>query len=99
MLQDGGAIAAAWGYPVEVVYVIFKACLGVALWGMAFVGFWLRPMAIWERVAAFAAGLLLVLALPWTDELGFLLSALLLGLHWYRARGGSAEPPHKLVEE
>jgi len=99
MLQEGGAIAAAWGYPVEVVYVVFKACLGVALWGMAFVGFWLRPMAIWERVAAFAAGLLLVLALPWTDELGFLLSALLLGLHWYRARGGSAEPPQKLVEE
>ncbi|WP_309083460.1 TRAP transporter permease [Chelativorans sp.] len=99
MLQEGGAIAAAWGYPVEVLYVVFKASLGVALWGMAFVGFWLRPMALWERVTAFAAGLLLVLALPWTDELGFLLSALLLGLHWYLARGKRAEPPQKLVEE
>ncbi|WP_028032245.1 TRAP transporter permease [Chelativorans sp. J32] len=99
MLQEGGAMAAAWGYPVEVVYVVFKACLGVALWGMAFVGFWLRPMGIWERVAAFAAGLLLVLALPWTDELGFLLSALLLGQHWYRARSRSTEPPQTLVEE
>ena len=31
MLQDAGPMAAAWGYPVEVAYVFFKACFGIAL--------------------------------------------------------------------
>ena len=44
MLQDGGAIAEAFGYPVEVVYVLAKACLGIGLWGAAVVGFLLGPM-------------------------------------------------------
>ena len=37
MLQDAGPIAAAWGYPVEVAYVFFKACFGIGLWGAAVV--------------------------------------------------------------
>ena len=51
MLQDGGAIAAAFGYPVEVAYVFLKACLGIALFGAAVVGFLLGPMRLWERAA------------------------------------------------
>ena len=35
MLQDGGAIAAALGYPVEVAYIVVKACLAIGLWGAA----------------------------------------------------------------
>jgi TRAP-type uncharacterized transport system fused permease subunit len=95
MLQDGGAIAEAYGYPVEVAYVLLKACLGIALWGMAFVGFFLRPMSLLERLLAFAAGCLLVLAVPLTDEAGFALAALLLGFHVWRARraqGAAASP-------
>jgi TRAP transporter 4TM/12TM fusion protein len=87
MLQDGGAIAASWGYPVEVVYIIAKACLAVALWGVAVVGFLFAPVAWWERVLTFSIGLLLVLALPLTDELGWALAALWLGWHWWRTRG------------
>src|SRR5690606_13961919 len=71
MLQDAGPMAATWGYPVEVVYVVAKACLGIALWGAAFVGFLFVRLALWERIVAFAAGLLLVLALPLTDEIGW----------------------------
>src|SRR5690554_2731421 len=56
MLQDAGPIAAAWGYPVEVAYVVAKACFGIALWGVAAVGFLFAPLAMWERVLAFAAG-------------------------------------------
>ena len=44
MLQDGGAIAASLGYPVEVAYVVVKACLAIGLWGAAVVGFLLGPM-------------------------------------------------------
>jgi TRAP transporter 4TM/12TM fusion protein len=90
MLQDGGPMAAAYGYPVEVTYIVFKTCLAVALWGTAFVGFFLRPMAMWERVLAFAAGASLVAALPLTDEIGFAVAAAMIGQHWWRSRASAA---------
>jgi TRAP transporter 4TM/12TM fusion protein len=86
MLQDGGAIAASLGYPVELAYVLLKACLGIALFGAAVVGFLLGAMRLWERLAAAAAAVLLVLALPWTDEAGWLLAALVIAVHWRRLR-------------
>ncbi len=89
MLQDGGAIAASWGYPVEVAYIILKTIFAVALWGMAAVGFLLGHATWWERLAAFASGVLLVLALPVTDELGFLLGAAVIAVHWWRTGGRS----------
>ncbi len=89
MLQDGGAIAETFGYPVEVIYIIVKACFGIGLWGAAIVGFLFAPMNAVERLLAFAAGLLLILALPFTDELGFGLGLLLVGWLWWR-RGAAA---------
>ncbi|NKN39628.1 TRAP transporter permease [Agrobacterium sp. a22-2] len=86
MLQDAGPMAATWGYPVEVIYVVFKACFGIALWGVAVVGFLFKPLSIIERLLAFVAGCSVVLALPWTDELGFALGALVIGFHWWRSR-------------
>ncbi|MGE0283864.1 MAG: TRAP transporter permease, partial [Rhizobiaceae bacterium] len=84
MLQDPGPIAAAYGYPVEVTYIVLKAVLGIVLWGTAVVGYFLRPMAAWERLVALAAGVLLVAALPLTDEAGFALAAAWMGWHWWR---------------
>lgn len=95
MLQDAGPIAAAWGYPVEVAYIVAKACFGIALWGVAVVGFLFARLAIWERLLAFTAGLLVVLALPWTDEIGWALGALIVAQHWWRSRHpvpGAATP-------
>jgi TRAP-type uncharacterized transport system fused permease subunit len=86
MLQDPGPMAAAFGYPVEVAYIVFKACVGIGLWGAAVVGFLFGKLAIWERLVAFGAGLLLVLALPLTDEAGFALAVLLVAQHWWRGR-------------
>jgi TRAP transporter 4TM/12TM fusion protein len=86
MLQDGGAIAAAWGYPVEVVYVFVKACLAIGLWGMAVVGYLLAPMPPWQRVLAGVAAVCLIFAYPWTDEAGFALAAVVIGTHVLRAR-------------
>jgi len=92
MLQDAGPIAEAWGYPVEVVYIVFKACAGIALWGVAVVGF-LFARANWpERIACFAAGVLLVLHLPLTDQAGFTLGAIVVAAHWWRVRR-SRQPP------
>jgi TRAP transporter 4TM/12TM fusion protein len=86
MLQDGGAIAASFGYPVEVVYIVLKTSLAIGLWGVAVVGYLFAPANVLERLACFGVGVLLMLALPWTDEAGFLLAALLIGQHWWRAR-------------
>ncbi|RWM96571.1 MAG: TRAP transporter permease [Mesorhizobium sp.] len=90
MLQDPGPIAAQFGYPVEVAYIVAKACMGIALWGAAAVGFLARRMAWWERLVAFAAGVLLVAALPVTDEAGWALSVAWIGWHCWRARQASA---------
>ncbi|MDP3342500.1 TRAP transporter permease [Frigidibacter sp.] len=86
MLQDGGPIADAYGYPVEVIFIFAKACLGIGLWGVAVVGYFLRPAQMWERLLAFAAGVSLIVALPMTDEIGFALAALFVLQHWLRAR-------------
>ncbi|AZO10462.1 MULTISPECIES: TRAP transporter permease [unclassified Mesorhizobium] len=85
MLQDAGPIAASFGYPVEVAYILAKACMGIVLWGAAAVGFLARRMAWWERLVAFAAGVLLVAALPLTDETGWALALAWIGWHCWRA--------------
>ncbi|MER9331482.1 TRAP transporter fused permease subunit [Mesorhizobium sp. M0488] len=90
MLQDPGPIAAQFGYPVEVAYIVVKACMGIVLWGAAAVGFLARRMAWWERLIAFAGGALLVMAVPLTDEAGWALSLVWIGWHCWRARHAPA---------
>jgi TRAP transporter 4TM/12TM fusion protein len=85
MLQDAGPLSAYIGYLGEVAYIFLKACLGIVLWGAAVVGYLFARIAVWERIVAFVAGVLLVLALPLTDETGFALAALWIGFHWWRS--------------
>ncbi|MBZ9772928.1 TRAP transporter permease [Mesorhizobium sp. CO1-1-8] len=92
MLQDAGPIAAQFGYPVEVAYIVAKACMGIALWGAAAVGFLASRMALWERLVAFAAGVLLVAAVPLTDEAGWVLALAWISWHCFRARRASVRP-------
>ncbi|WP_191061593.1 TRAP transporter permease [Geminicoccus harenae] len=82
MLQGGDYLATA--------YVVLKALVSIGLWGGATVGWLLGPLNWPERVFAAVAATLLVLALPVTDELGFGLSLLFLGWHWWRTRSRSA---------
>jgi TRAP transporter 4TM/12TM fusion protein len=86
MLQDGGWIAETFGYPVEVAYIVLKACFGIGLWGVALVGFLLVKAGMIERILFFAAGLLLILAMPLTDEIGLVLGLALIGYQIWRAR-------------
>jgi TRAP transporter 4TM/12TM fusion protein len=92
MLQDAGPLSAYVGYWGEVAYVIAKACVAIALWGAAVVGFLFGRMATWERAAAFSAGALLMLALPLTDEAGWALAVLVIGQHWWRTRAAAPRP-------
>ena len=61
----------------------------------ALAGFLAGPMRPWERAAAVLAASVLVLALPWTDELGFALAALVIAAHLRRhaRRAAAAAPP------
>jgi TRAP transporter 4TM/12TM fusion protein len=72
---------------VAVVYVVAKAILAIGLWGGAAVGFFLRgPINVFERIVAFASAALLVAAAPWTDQVGFVASALFIVWHLWRSR-------------
>jgi TRAP-type uncharacterized transport system fused permease subunit len=86
MLQDGGWMAAAYGYPVEVGYIVFKACFAIALWGVATVGFLFVHAGLLVRLAAFGAGLSLMLAVPLTDEIGFVAGIAVVAYQWWRSR-------------
>jgi len=71
---------------LAVIYVAFKAVVAICLWGAAVVGYLRAPLVLGERFAAVAAAALLVVALPWTDQAGFVLAALLLALNLRRSR-------------
>lgn len=86
MLQPGGPLSESFGYPLAVAYIIFKAALGIGLWGAAVIGFLFAPMRSYERLIAAAAAFTLIAALPATDEIGFVLAALAIGLHVVRVR-------------
>jgi TRAP transporter 4TM/12TM fusion protein len=78
MLQGG-----TW---LDTAYVVFKAVVAIVLWGAASIGY-LRGTLIWpERILATIAAFLLVVAVPWTDEAGFALGAVVVAWHWYRTR-------------
>ena len=79
MLQGHGG----W---VATAYIVFKAILAILLWGGAAIGYWIKPLAWWERVWALVAAGFLIAALPATDEIGLGLTALLMVWHALRVR-------------
>jgi len=86
MLQDGGPLAAAFGYPAAVAYIIVKVVIAVGLWGAAVIGYLSTTMTWPERALSATAAITLIAALPLTDEIGFGLALILILLHWRRAR-------------
>ena len=70
MLQDGGPLAEAIGYPLAVAYIVAKASLSIGLWGVAVIGYFSAPLPMLHRLVAAAAAFFLVAALPITDEIG-----------------------------
>jgi TRAP transporter 4TM/12TM fusion protein len=70
MLQDGGPLAEAIGYPLAVAYIVAKASLSIGLWGVAVIGYFNTPIPVLHRLVAAAAAFFLVAAVPITDEIG-----------------------------
>ena len=98
MLQDGGPLAAAIGYPLAVVYIVIKAGLSIGLWGVAVIGYLNRPLPLLHRLVAAAAAFFLVAALPITDEIGGALVLLFALMVWKfpgKVAGDAATTPPK----
>ncbi|WP_108483003.1 TRAP transporter permease [Oceaniglobus ichthyenteri] len=86
MLQDGGPLAETIGFWPAVAYVVFKAGLSIGLWGIAVIGWLGRPLGWPLRALAMVAAFTLVAALPMTDQAGFALVALFVGIVWVGRR-------------
>ena len=91
MAQNTTGLSAP-AFAVAVTYMCVKAAAAVFLWGAAASGFLRAPMRAWERIAAFIGALLLVVALPLTDQLGFVLGAIAVGAHVWRLRPAAVRP-------
>jgi TRAP transporter 4TM/12TM fusion protein len=74
------------GHWYNTVYMVFKALVAIGLWGATAIGFLRAPLNGFERIVTGAAALLLVVALPVTDEIGFALGALFIAFHIFKAR-------------
>jgi TRAP transporter 4TM/12TM fusion protein len=92
MLQGGETYGGSFGFWLAVAYVVVKAVVSVGLWGAAAVGYLKVPLLWWERVLCTAAAFFLVVAVPWTDWVGFALAILAVALHYWRARQASPLP-------
>ena len=78
------------GHWYNTVYMVFKALVAIGLWGGAAIGFLRAPLNWAERIASAAAALLLVVAIPLTDEIGFALGALVVAYQFFKARRPAA---------
>ncbi len=76
---------------LAVVWIVFKALVAIALWGIASTGFLWRAVSWPERIWALAAAALLVAAAPITDEVGIGAAAAFFALQlWHLKRSRAA---------
>ncbi|GGH10080.1 C4-dicarboxylate ABC transporter [Alsobacter metallidurans] len=81
MLQNGGAIAAAYGYWVEVAVVFTKAMMVIAMSGIAAIGFLRVRTNLMERVLAGLSAALLISDFSYSDTMGFVLGLVVIALN------------------
>jgi len=70
----------------EAIGILITSLVGMIGVSVGLIGYWMRPMKVWERITAGAAGLLLIDPGWVTDLIGFGLLAVLFGLQ-YKAMG------------
>ena len=84
MLQGG-----TWA---DTAYMVFKAVVAIVLWGAAAVGYMRAPLKWPERIAAAGAAFMLVVAIAWTDWVGYGLGAAFFAWHYWRTRAPAVAP-------
>ena len=85
MLQEGDPMAVHLGFYGAVAYALVKACVAIGLFGMAAIGFLFVRMGVVERIVAFCAAVMLFGELPYSDPIGYGVSAAVIGWHTWRA--------------
>jgi TRAP-type uncharacterized transport system fused permease subunit len=70
----------------ETLFIVITATAGMFGVSAGLIGFWLRPMRVWERLCSAAAGLLLIYPGWISDTIGFGTLALLLGWQMLQLR-------------
>jgi TRAP transporter 4TM/12TM fusion protein len=88
MLQAGDPMAARLGFYGAVALATFKALVAIILFGMVAIGFLFTRLTALERVLALGAALCLLGDFPYSDTLGFALTAALSLWQW-RQRGSA----------
>ncbi len=91
MMQAGGAIAAQYGYWVEVFWATFKASMTIYVLGVAAIGYFFTRVSHVERWLAGVAAILFVVPWPWSDEIAVVLSLALTAWNWLAARREKAK--------
>ncbi|WBU61361.1 TRAP transporter permease [Paracoccus albus] len=86
MLQPGGPLAEALGFPMAVAYIVLKCVIGIGLWGTAVIGWLGHRLNLLERGVAMAAAFTLIAALPLTDEIGLGLAVLFSVIWWMKRK-------------
>ena len=66
--------------------MVLKELLSILLWGGAAVGYLWSPLKLIERVYVTIAALMLVVAIPLTDQIGFGMAALFFAWHIWQKR-------------
>ena len=75
---------------LAVAYVAFKAVLAISLWAVMTIGYMWQPVGLPGRAFAFVAAAMLVAAVPFTDEIGFAMSAVFILWQWFGNRKSPA---------
>jgi TRAP transporter 4TM/12TM fusion protein len=91
MLQAGDPMAAKLGFYGAVALATLKALVAIALFGMVAIGFLFTRLSLLERAVALGAALCLLGDFPFSDTVGFVLSAALVLWQWRQRPPTTAE--------
>ncbi|MDR6869065.1 TRAP transporter 4TM/12TM fusion protein [Bosea sp. BE125] len=93
MLQPGDPLANVIGFWPAVVYAVIKASVAIALFGMVAIGYLFGRLTLIERLVAFIASVFILGEFAYSDLLGYILAAAMVGRHWWLARNQLTEKP------
>jgi TRAP transporter 4TM/12TM fusion protein len=88
MLQPVAGLTGT-AYWLAAAYVIVKAFLALALWGIAAFGYLAQPVSMLGRLWCFFSAMFLVVAIWWTDYVGFAGAAAFFVAHYLATRRAS----------
>jgi TRAP-type uncharacterized transport system fused permease subunit len=75
---------------ISVSYICIKAVVAILFLGIAAVGYMNARLNIFERIICMAVAILLIVAIPLTDELGFALMFLFIIYRWFKFRNNNS---------